>query len=254
VTRIPATSRIRFGGVRAARRLATVPAFTPADLGAALKWWMDPNFGIYSDAGTTPAVANDLVYRWVCRASGMIFDQPTSGSRPTLKAGANGKLYLDWAGSKTLICASHSLPTGNSARSFAIGIKGQGSGAQCPWSYGVAGNNQTYCLDAATGDMRVVGFNNDWASGLTLSAADWSVVDSTYDGTTLDLRKNGGTPATTTPSAFATSAGAAVLGAFITVGGAPFGGQWSHLTMTNTAVSAGDRASLKAFIEAEQPT
>ena len=69
---------------RSRRALLAVAPWTPADLGSALKWWMDPSAGIYTDAGSTPATADgDLIYRWVCQASGMIFDQSTSGARPT---------------------------------------------------------------------------------------------------------------------------------------------------------------------------
>jgi len=228
-------------------------AWTPASLGAALVWWMDPNFGIYTDAGTTPATADgDLIYRWVCRASGMIFDRTADGNRPTLKIGANGKRYIDWSGAKWLLCATHSLPTGNAARSFAIGLKGGGNPAFV-WSYGVLGTNLLYAMDAVSTGARVVSINSDWDSGVTLSVGTRQVVDSVFDGTNLDLRKDGGTPATTSAFTFNTSAGAASLGA-VDTGGAPYSGQSDHLVLTNTALSAGDRASLLAFMQAEAPT
>lgn len=237
--------------------LLAVAPWTPADLGSALKWWMDPRFGIYTDAGSTPATADgDLIYRWVCQASGMIFDQSTSGARPTLKIGANGKREVEFASGKYLTCASHSLPTGGSARSFSTATKWAGVPWEnnFPWSYGTPGNNFTYSLSVVSGNWSIVAYNNDWtSSGLAASTSVRQIVDSVYDGSGNDLRIDNGTPATTTPTAYNTQAGAAYLGLFTTTG-ERYVGRIGHHVMTNTALSSGDRASLLAFQQAQQAT
>lgn len=234
--------------------LLAVPPWTPADLGSALKWWMDPRVGIYTDAGSTPATADgDSIYRWVCQASGMIFDQSSSGARPTLRIGANGKPAVEFASGKYLVCSSHSLPTGNSARSFSLGTKWSGVPWEnnFPFAYGTPGTNFTYSASVVSGNWAIVAYSNDWTStGLAASTSAYQVVDSKYDGTNLDLRIDGGTPATTTPTAYNTQAGAAYLGLFTTTG-ERYAGRVTHLVLTNTTLSSGDRASLLAFQQAQ---
>lgn len=234
--------------------LLAVPPWTPADLGSALKWWMDPRVGIYTDAGSTPATTDgDLIYRWVCQASGMIFDQSSSGARPTLRIGANGKPAVEFASGKYLVCSSHSLPTGNSARSFSLGTKWSGVPWEnnFPFAYGTPGTNFTYSASVVSGNWAIVAYSNDWTStGLAASTSAYQVVDSKYDGTNLDLRIDGGTPATTTPTAYNTQAGAAYLGLFTTTG-ERYAGRVTHLVLTNTTLSSGDRASLLAFQQAQ---
>ena len=82
-------------------------AWTPAALPSLLAWF-DPSYGVYSDAGTTPAVVGDPVYRWVTRNNSSIYaEQATLANRPILRQGANGRYYLEFDGSNDkLLCPS----------------------------------------------------------------------------------------------------------------------------------------------------
>lgn len=57
--------------------------------------WLEARFGVYSDAGVTPAEESDLVYRIADELSGNTnnYDQVTSGKRATLEY-ENGKPYI----------------------------------------------------------------------------------------------------------------------------------------------------------------
>jgi hypothetical protein len=68
--------------------------WTPLSL-SSLYLWFDPSFGVYSDAGTTPAVAGtDTIYRWVPRFNADKYaEQSVSGSRLSYQVGANGMYY-----------------------------------------------------------------------------------------------------------------------------------------------------------------
>lgn len=62
-------------------------AFLPTDLPGCVLW-LDAGAGVYSDAGTTPAVADGAVQQWNDRSgAGNHATQATTGARPLLKAG-----------------------------------------------------------------------------------------------------------------------------------------------------------------------
>jgi hypothetical protein len=242
-------------------RGANVASWTPAAFGSALKWWMDPTYAIYTDAGTTPAVNDgDSIYRWICRASGNVFDQATAGLRPQLKIGANGKQYVDFIDkTRFLSCSAPTgLPAGNSARSFALGFKatvGAANSVRYIHAYGQASDNLVYALDIGdAGNARIVGYNNDTTiTGMVYATGSWVKADCTFDGTTLSLRKDAGTPVTATPTAFNTTVGIAQLNRFVDADNGT-NGLITHFMMTNTKFSADELASVQAFLTAQQPT
>lgn len=230
--------------------------WTPASL-SSLVLWMDPSFQVYSDAGTTPANVGDLVYRWVCRKSGLVFDQSVSGNRPTYRQGSNGKYYLEFAGGKSLVCTTPTgFPAGSTARAFSVSAsRTAGNTANYPFSYGQAASNKTFALDlgdGSTNKVRIVGYFNDWASTFT-SGTTWSVYDGYFDGTTTGLRKDAATTQTTTPTAYNTTLGSAYLGAF-TDGGYNHKGNIADVVLTSAALSSIDRDLLYAFSLSRIPT
>lgn len=73
---------------------------TPADV-PDLALWLRADDGLFTDAGTTPAVNNgDAIYRWADRSgNSRHFDQTTSGNRPQLQNSVvNGKPIVDFDG------------------------------------------------------------------------------------------------------------------------------------------------------------
>jgi hypothetical protein len=73
-----------FGNPRNPRRRSYGPPFSPSSLG--LDLWLEARDGLYSDAGTTPAVQDDPVYRMTdLSGNGHHADQATLGLRPILK-------------------------------------------------------------------------------------------------------------------------------------------------------------------------
>lgn len=95
--RIPNLSRVFQAG---AYGRPNVVAWTPASL-SSLALWFDPHPSagcIWSDAGTTLAVAGDPVYRWKATNAATYVQQTTLANRPILRQGANGKYYLEFDG------------------------------------------------------------------------------------------------------------------------------------------------------------
>ena len=93
------------GGAAAQKTIAVTVAWNPSSM-SDLVAWFDPSFGVYSDAGTTPAVVGDPVYRWVSKNSGSIYaEQTVLANRPILRQGANGKYYLEGNGTSTYIAS-----------------------------------------------------------------------------------------------------------------------------------------------------
>lgn len=237
--------------------IAITVTWNPLSLGSALKLWIDPNSLAYSDAGSTLANAGDLVYQIVCQKTGLVFVQATSGIRPTLRQGANGFKYLECDGARKLVCATPTgLPTGAGARSFFVAAsRTAGNTVNYPFSYGVGTNNQTYALDlgdGSTNKVRIVGYFNDWASTFT-SGTTWSVYDGYFNGTVTGLRKDAATEQTNTPTAFNTTLGSAYIGSF-TDGGNYHKGNIGDIVVTNTVLSAGQRALLYTFVSGRLPT
>lgn len=85
---------------------------TPSSI-QGLTAWFDPNYGVYSDAGTTLAAVGDPVYRWVSRHNSTVYaEQTTLASRPILRAGTNGQRYLEFDGVNDILLVSQSLTYG----------------------------------------------------------------------------------------------------------------------------------------------
>lgn len=82
--------------VAAAGGSSAAPAFTPASL-SNLVFWVKRTGPLFSDAGTTPAVDADPVYRWVDSVNSITGDQATLANRPILTSGASGYLTFDGA-------------------------------------------------------------------------------------------------------------------------------------------------------------
>jgi len=248
------------GGAYAEQNIAVTVTdvfdFTPADL-TGLAWWMDPNSEVYSDSGTTPVAADGTVYGWVCQAAaGNRFDQSTAGNRPQYKVGANGKPFVRFDANSKFLTMSNpvGLPQGNSVRSFSIGMKA--SDWNFAFSYGDAASNASFALDLVSpgGNVRIVGFFNDTViTGIVGSTSAWLVLDCTYDGDTLSLRVNGGTPVTAATGDFNTDDVIAEINRFVGVAnGAVM--DMTHLVMTNTVMSTTELNNLVTYIQAAEPT
>lgn len=81
-----------------------VPAFSPTDI-AGLIVWLDAGAGVFSDAGTTPAVNDDTIQQWNDQSgNGNNASQGTSANRPTYKTGVlNSRPVLRFDGSNDSI-------------------------------------------------------------------------------------------------------------------------------------------------------
>lgn len=245
-----------FNNPRDRSRRALLASWTPAAFGTALKWWMDPTHNLYSDTGTTPVVVDDSISGWVCRAAAANrFDQ-FGGSSPQYKVGANGKSFVRFdATTKFLQKVTPSgLPSGNSPRSFSLGLKA--SSGRYAFAYGLGAPNNAYALDVSglNTDGRIVGFANDYTiAGIQPATSLWLVIDGTYDGDTLSLRIDGGTPVTQATSDFNTTGDLAQINRFVNIdGGAVM--DMTHLIMTNTVMSAAELNANVAFIQESFPS
>lgn len=249
------------GGAYAEQDVAiTVTEWTPTQLGTDVKWWMDPSMNLYSDSGTTPAATDGLIYGWVGReAAANRFDQSSSGNRPTLKVGTNSKPFVRFdSGSKQMRKNTPTgLPGGNAVRSFSIGAKI--TSGKYLFSWGFSGGNLAWSIDANNGsDGRVVGFYNDYTvTGFVIATDAWMVIDGTYDGDTVSLRINGGTPITQATSDFNTDVSSgdymAQLNQFVAVdSGAVM--DMTHLIVTDTVLSTANLNKLKTYLDRRVPT
>ncbi len=84
--------------------------------------WLDPTFGVYSNAGTTLAVNNDNVQQWNDRSgNGRNASQGTAGNRPNyITNSLNGNPVIRNTSSNADRLVSTGLSSGNSASIWAI--------------------------------------------------------------------------------------------------------------------------------------
>lgn len=73
-------------------RGAAVASWTPLSLAAALKLWSSADYGTYSDAGSTPSVADGVVQQWNDRSGNGYHFTGAGGARPLLKTNIQNSL------------------------------------------------------------------------------------------------------------------------------------------------------------------
>lgn len=239
---------------------ASASAWTPASL-SSLVAWFDPSYGTYSDAGTTPAVVGDPVYRWVSRNSGSIYaEQATLANRPILRQGANGKYYLEFDGTNdrlvapdtslcnltgdfTLAGLCNRLATSDSY----IFSKQKTSAAYNGYGLGSAANKLSF--EASDGTYSSKSGATTWGD-----VAGWKKVLGKRATTTATVYYGGASDGSGAVQGGDTSFAIALrIGAFSN-DTTFWNGSMSHLTMQSAAISDVDRALLDTFLDTQVPT
>ena len=232
-------------------RGGSADAWTPEAL-SSLVAWFDPSYGVYSDAGTTPAVVDDPVYRWVSRNNASLYlEQATLSQRPILKQAAGGDKYLLSDGTDDAMVPSIQIaPT--SATMLIQLYKTGGSDDATGWGcFGTGGNTHCNFADGSIYDS----FGTTSRASFTGLAwqNNWVRYACTSQGGSIIFRANGsqiysrgtntvGWRSRTSQALFA--------------GTPPAAGAWNGRTghfVVSEALSANDLASLETWALAEIP-
>ena len=222
---------------------STALAFKPSDI-AGLYLWVESDYGLYSDFGTTPAVANGAVSQWNSKTPASI-NLTTYGAAPTLKTSIFGS-------ASGLLCdgASQALYSAVAARSdfttFLI-VKGVSNTGGSVLSYGsdsiVYQSGTGYNLYANSGGVPI-NLNN-----VGLNAVDIEIVKSgnsisTYSDGTI----SGSSPFT--PAASWASATNIVLGGGVGYANCYLGACLQY----SSALSSTDRAKVETYLRTKYST
>lgn len=227
--------------------------FTLADLGAKLKLDLDASVGVFSDAGSTLAVNNDLAYQWNDQSgNGSNVLQTTSGDRPTFKTNIIDGLpivrFVNAVTTMKMVSAALGANISQPVTIFAVIIPTvAGAGA---------GNNQYFTgLDAGNRNvMFVFSGNHTLYAGSILSGpaatASPTIVSAIFDGGSSAVRVNNGSDTTG-------SAGTLTLGGYSigndAAGSFGFDGDIARI-VAYTGNDATDRANVEALLRARYPS
>jgi len=113
------------------------------------------------------------------------------------------------------------LPTGDSPRSISFWAFAE-DGARYAVSYGSPSTNNAFCVDFGdtsnqNNEYRVVGFGNDWDTGIANTTNQWVHITVTYDGTEVIFYEDGVQQASTTSFSYNTTNNEMIIGYFIDV-------------------------------------
>lgn len=168
---------------------------------AAMGWraaWDTISSTMYTDAGTTQAVAGNSVYRlseYLGVVANSYFDQATGGNRPVMRAGgAGGKNYLEFDGT------SHFMESLAISNFFANNAKTLVVACTIPAGWA----NNDYIVGGVGGYLQVIintgniialqNYDGSTDTGNTISFTDAVplVISAKHDSGNLYIRKNGG--------------------------------------------------------------
>lgn len=185
-------------------QLSRVPigAWTPASLGSSLKLWISADSGTYSDAGTTPSVADGVVQQWNDRSGNGYNLSGAGGVRPLLKTNILNSLpavRFD-ATDDRLTCASLTKGTIGTACWIASVVIPRSVASELDY-YGWNNNTdyspnyvQWVCGITSAGKLRSNGYDGTTKEALftNASSADtaYSVLN-VFNGTNVSIYKSG---------------------------------------------------------------
>lgn len=242
------------GGVDSDSVAITV-TWTPLSLGAELYLWFDPSYGTYSDAGSTAAVADDPVYRWVPRAgsaSGSIyFEQATLANRPLLKQAAGGDYFLLGDGTNDQMSPNALISPADATMCIQL-YKVNASNDNGGWGrFGSGGNTHSNLADGNTYDA----FGTDTRPSFTGPTwqDNWIRYTITAKAGEWTARSNGTQLYTRASNTVAWQAVAAGQVLFASEPGANYwGGRGGHVVIA-TALTSGQISLLEAWALTEIP-
>ena len=226
------------------------------DTVAGITGWWESDFNVYSDAGTTPAVDNDPVRRWVSRLDSHYVDQATLGNRPTFKTGilvglpivrfdaSNDVLDTDVALSTFLAVGAKTIFTVHFHSSGATGNIIGDTGGKISFFLGNTGGD----LNAANDDGAV-----DTATNTAQSTGVWTIGTYLHSGGNL----YSGVTDTRTASMVSVASGNTTSLAGIGRFGAgpavvnPLGGDLAAVVMYNAALIETDRQIVERYLSAK---
>lgn len=241
-------------------------SWTPADLPNLLAWYK-ADAGVYSDAGTTPAVNDDPVQQWNDQSGhGYHLKQATSGNRPVFKsAGFNGSyktLQFTAASARYMITDTSSVAIGTGNLSSGAFV-GQMSGSTNNWgrafSYAAPTGN-----DEDGGGLIWAGRSNNINSlsafrftecGIQAISLNtplrWLTI---ADGVNTTTYLNDGSGSGTANNQSFGNNGCLQVGTAITnqaTNGAYWDGMISEVIITTSPLNSAERANLQAYFKAK---
>lgn len=236
-------------------------AFTPASL-AGLVAWFQADSGVYKDAGSTPAVNNDLVQQWNDKSgNGFNLSQGTSGNRPTFKsAGFNSLAGVQWTPVDTCWMFTAAAIT-----------QLNGAGLASAWvvfSYaGISSSNRLLSMTTSTSgndydstnygvfgyfnsSTSLIGYRSGGKGSATVATGTNYRMTSIYDGTNHTMRmSNAGASVVASTGNFGNNL---LLSAGIEPASKPstgFNGTIAEIGLTSTALSGTDRSNLDTYLQ-----
>ncbi len=135
---------------------------------------------------------------------------------------------------------NNSLPTGNAPRTVEVWIKSsQTAGSQTFFIYGTASISNQFGLIAANGSLYIVGFNNDYNTGVPICNGQWHHVAASFDGTTLRAYVDGILAGNPVPKNYNTLTGSYKMGmGLVSNSYEPLNGLVDEVRVWNTALPA----------------
>lgn len=232
--------------------------FVPTEV-AGLLLWLKGDTGVYSDAGTTPAVNTDPVYQWNDQSGNANHVlQATLGLRPLYATNIqNGKAVIDFDGSDdTLKNTATSLITANTAYTVFVVAKSD-----------IAGGGALFCIRLTTtysGSIVVESAGVDYMHGDGVNAAsNITIADSAFK-TSPFLTVHRYTGASAVPTFFVNAAERAVTGGtaqgtesgttgfsvgMTTAAAVQWWNGWiAEVLFYNTALSTANRQSVESYL------
>lgn len=242
--------------------VAITVTWTPASL-SSLVAWFDPSYGVYSDAGSTAAVALDPIYQWNARAgsSAAVLTQATLANRFVLNVGANGKYYWTANGTSTYMAAGNTSDctlTGDFTIAVLANCTNASSDRYLVSKQKTSANYDGYGFGRIGGKLVV-----DVSDGTYTSKAGATTVNGSQ-GWLAQITKRASATATvyfdnTSDGSGAVQGGSTAFAAALNIGRFAGGGQhWdghgSHIVILSDDISDSDRTLLKAYFDAQEPT
>lgn len=222
---------------------------------AGLTGWWDADQLVYSDAGTTPAVNNDPVYRWTARAGspGGNLDQTTLGNRPTYKTAiVNGHNVLRFDNSNDYVqgAAISNFLTNSAKTIFTVHYHSTGAGIGT--LIGDGSGKIAFYVNNTGGDLIFANDDGgvDTATNTAQSTTTWTI------GTGLHSSGNiyCGVSDTRTASMNSAASGNTNLMTGILLVGVqagvinPFGGDIAAVLTFNVALNETDRQTVERYL------